>query len=245
MIGGSGDRESRSNGHAAGSRTIPDPSSGLVRNRSLHTRLLVLALLPPIVLTQTIWAEDGVFRESLEWLGYVAIIVCVLGRTWCTAYIAGRKKRELVDRGPYSVVRNPLYGFSFVGLVGIGLLTGSIIWAALLLGGSALYFGFVVRREEIYLLAAFPSDYRRYMERTPRWLPDRRLWRDVQEVTIRPALVKRALLDGACFLAAFPVFEVLAEGRPAGPRVTAVMRHRSVQDRGVPFVRPRRALPAA
>ena len=216
MIGAAGEEGSGSNGRAAGARRMPPPASGLVRNRSLHGRLLLLALLPSIVLTQAIWTEGGVFREALEWLGYTATIVCVLGRTWCTAYIGGRKKRELVDCGPYSVVRNPLYGFSFVGLAGIGLLTGSVVWTALLLGGAALYFGFVVRREELYLLAAFPSDYPRYLERTPRWLPAARLWRDVQEVTIRPALVKRALLDGICFLAAFPIFEALAEAHAAG-----------------------------
>jgi protein-S-isoprenylcysteine O-methyltransferase Ste14 len=209
MIGGPGDEP-------AGSRAFLDPPSGLVRHRSRHARLLLLALLPAIVLTQPIWTEDGVFHEGLEWLGYVATIVCVLGRTWCTAYIGGRKNRELVDRGPYSVVRNPLYGFSLVGLAGIGLLSGSIVWATLLLAAAVLYFDFVVRREETHLLAAFPSAYRRYLERTPRWLPDPRLWRDVREVTIRPALVKRVLLDGACFLAAFPVFEALAEAHAAG-----------------------------
>ena len=160
-MAGQGNSGSRPNGHPA---SPPKLSSGLVRNRSRHTRLLLLALLPPIVLTQAIWTEDGAFHEGLEWLGYAATIVCVLGRAWCTAYIAGRKKRELVDRGPYSVVRNPLYGFSLVGLAGIGLLTGSFFWTALLLGGCALYFGCVVRREERYLLRAFPTDYRRYLE---------------------------------------------------------------------------------
>jgi protein-S-isoprenylcysteine O-methyltransferase Ste14 len=197
-------------GGAAGSPVGP------VRNRSRHTRLLVVLLLPVAVLTQAIWTEDGVFRESLEWLGYTAVIVCVLGRIWSTAYIAGRKSRELVDSGPYSVVRNPLYGFSFIGLAGIGLLTGSIVWATLLLAGCALYFSFVVRREESFLTAAFPADYPRYLETTPRWWPDPRLWQDVTEVTIRPALVKRALLDGACFLIAIPLFEALAEAHDAG-----------------------------
>jgi protein-S-isoprenylcysteine O-methyltransferase Ste14 len=196
--------------------TGPERASGLVRNRSLHTRFLLLALLPPVVLTQAIWTEDGVFSETLEWLGYGAVVVCVLGRAWCSAYIAGRKKRELVDRGPYSIVRNPLYGFSLVGLAGIGLLTGSLIWAALLMIGAAVYYSVVVKREEIYLSAGFPAAYGRYLESTPRWLPDPRLWRDVEEVTIRPALVTRGLLDGACFFAALPLLDALAEAHAAG-----------------------------
>ena len=40
------------------------------------------------------------------------ILICILGRTWATLYIGGQKQRELVTKGPYSVVRNPLYLFT-------------------------------------------------------------------------------------------------------------------------------------
>ena len=192
------------------------PAPGLIRHRGAHARFLLLALLPLIALTETVWTEGGLMRESLEWLGYVLIVTCVLGRAWCTAYIAGRKNRELVDRGPFSVVRNPLYGFSLLGLTGVGLQTGSLTWAALLLLGGGLYYGVVVRREEIHLQGEFPLAYRRYLATTPRWLPDPQLWRDVEQVTIRPALVTRALLDGACFFAAYPLFEAFGEAHAAG-----------------------------
>jgi protein-S-isoprenylcysteine O-methyltransferase Ste14 len=193
----------------------PAPSLRLIRHRSGHVRLLLLALLPPLALTQAVWSEGGLVRETLEWLGYVAVVVCVLGRAWCSAYVAGRKTRELVDRGPYSVVRNPLYAFSLVGLTGIGLQTGSLTWAALLLLGGCLYYRGVVRREESRLLQALPAEYQRYRARTPRWLPDVRLWRDVGEVTIRPALVARTLLDSAAFFAAWPVLEALGVAHAA------------------------------
>jgi len=202
-------------------RAAPDPDPGVapspgpVRGRGAHARFLLLALLP-IALTQPVWAEASLMREALRWLGYAAVVVCVLGRAWCSAYIAGRKNRALVDRGPYSVVRNPLYVFSMVGLTGIGLQTGTLTWAALLLLGGGLYYLAVVRREEMYLLQAFPADYRPYLARTPRWLPDRHLWRDAPEVTIRPALVARTLLDGAAFFVAYPLFEAFGHARAAG-----------------------------
>jgi protein-S-isoprenylcysteine O-methyltransferase Ste14 len=178
--------------------------------------MLLLALLPPLALTQAIWSEGGPVREGLEWLGYLAVVVCVLGRAWCSAYIAGRKNRELVECGPYSIARNPLYGFSLLGLAGVGLQTGSLTLTALLLLGGSLYYGIVVRREEAHLLRTFPIAYRRYLLRTPRWLPDIRLWRDIAEVTIRPALVGRTLLDGAIFFAAYPLLEALADAHAAG-----------------------------
>ncbi len=197
-------------------RLGPRAAFGLTHHRSGHVRMLLLAMLPPLALTQAIWAEGGLMREGLEWLGYVAVVVCVLGRAWCSAYIAGRKNRELVAYGPYSLVRNPLYGFSLLGLTGVGLQTGSLALAALLLLGGSLYYAGVVRREEAHLLAAFPAPYRRYLASTPRWLPDVRLWRDVGEVTIRPALVARTLRDGAAFFAAYPLLEALGAAHAAG-----------------------------
>ncbi len=193
-----------------------EPSLRLVRHRGRHARFLLLALLPPIALTQAVWTEGGLMREGLEWLGYLAVVICVLGRAWCSAYIAGRKNRELVTCGPYSTVRNPLYAFSMAGLTGIGLQTGSLTWAALLLIGGAFYYRSVVRREESHLLAAFPIAYAGYLASTPRWLPDPHLWRDVGRTTIRPALIARTLLDGACYFAAYPLFEALADAHAAG-----------------------------
>ena len=83
--------------------------------------MLLLALLPILALTQPVWAAGSLVRETLEWLGYLAVVACVLGRAWCSAYIAGRKNRELVEYGPYSMARNPLYGCSLLGLAGVGL----------------------------------------------------------------------------------------------------------------------------
>ncbi len=221
-------RYQKKSGRLAAIARPPEPASGgapgsgtlapsrLAQIFSLQTRFLVLVLLPPIVLTRAVWSEDGAFDETLEWLGYAAIVVCVLGRAWCSAYIAGSKQRELVDCGPYSIVRNPLYGFSLIGLAGVGLLTGSLVWAALLTVGAAAYYSAVVRREEVRLRAGLRADHRRYLERTPRWLPDPRLWCDVEEVTIRPALLTRALLDGACLLAVVPLLDALADAHAAG-----------------------------
>ena len=41
-------------------------------------------------------------EHPVEHLGLIAIMVCVLGRAWCSLYIGGRKKQEIVTSGPYS-----------------------------------------------------------------------------------------------------------------------------------------------
>jgi len=186
------------------------------RNRTRHTRWVVFAVAPLMTVAPSMWGEGSALHEGLEWLGYTAVIACVLGRAWCTIYIGGFKKREIVKQGPYSIVRNPLYDFSFLGVVGIGLLTGSLTWAVLLAIGFMLYYRVTVRREETYLLANFPSSYRGYLEQVPRWVPDFRLWRDTVGATVRPALVARTLRDGALFFIAFPLLEAIDALHHAG-----------------------------
>ena len=187
----------------------PLESVQLVKGRIMHTRVMAGLLLPLLIFTSPLWINDAWTAEGFEWAGCVAILLCVLGRIWCAAYITGRKKKVVVDAGPYSVSRNPLYAFSFIGVIGIGLLTGSITWLVFLTILFILYYRVIVRREEQFLLATLGKEYRLYYERTPRWFPDPKLWRDAAEVTLSPALLMRAVRDAACFFLAFPVFEGL------------------------------------
>src|SRR5262245_64205860 len=66
-------------------------------------------------------------HEMVEWIGIVAIVICILGRTWASLYIAGRKIEQFVTEGPYSVVRNPLYFFSIIGDAGWCVQLGDIV----------------------------------------------------------------------------------------------------------------------
>src|SRR5262245_55058372 len=91
-------------------------------------------------------------HEMLEWLGILAIIVCILGRTWCSLYIGGRKIVQFVSHGPYSVSRNPLYFFSIVGAFGVGAQLGSVV-AGLVCAALAWMVFYVVVLQEEKLLA--------------------------------------------------------------------------------------------
>lgn len=73
--------------------------------------VIALFTVPP-ELEQTGW------REVAELTGYLLLIAAALGRIWAFAYIGGRKNRELCQKGPYALTRNPLYFFSFLGVVG-------------------------------------------------------------------------------------------------------------------------------
>jgi protein-S-isoprenylcysteine O-methyltransferase Ste14 len=66
----------------------------------------------PVVPLRTDLNEYGLIHEPFEYVGYALVIVCVVGRIWCSAYVGGYKNTKLIDTGPFSIVRNPLYVFS-------------------------------------------------------------------------------------------------------------------------------------
>ena len=187
--------------------TVTSVAPPSARGRIRVTRFAALVVLPLVVTTRSMWEHGSVAHAILEWLGYAAIIICVLGRVLCTAYIGGRKRVDLVRSGPFSIVRNPLYCFSFVGVVGIGLLTGTLTWPFVFGIAFAAYYKVIVRREEAFLLSRFPVYYREYVETVPRWIPDFRKWSDADNATVKPAFVFRSLQEGAWFFVAFPVLE--------------------------------------
>ena len=176
----------------------------LLKSRIKHTRLLVLFLVPFILLNQQ---TKNTNYEIAQMLGYFLIIVCVLGRSYSTLFIGGRKNNEVICVGPYSIVRNPLYVFSFLGVVGIGLQTSTITFALLLPLIFLLYYPFVVLREESFLLHKFGQSYRDYMHQVPRWIPKPSLWREPEHVDTSPAFVRRTMLDASIFFLALPAFK--------------------------------------
>lgn len=178
------------------------------RVRKWAIGLSLLAAVTLSMFTGTEWG-DGAFHEGVESFGLGAIIISIVGRAWCSLYIGGRKKAEIVDTGPYSISRNPLYLFSHLGALGIGAQTGSLTLAVGFMAISLIVFHFTVRREEAWLLNAFGAPYADYMARVPRNGPDFSLWRDEASLEIRPQFFLTTIRDGLVFLLAVPVFEAI------------------------------------
>jgi protein-S-isoprenylcysteine O-methyltransferase Ste14 len=164
-----------------------------------------------LLFTQSRWRAAAPHLHALiENAGLFLIVVCILGRTWCTLYIGGYKKRELITAGPYSVVRNPLYLFTSIGAAGIGAQTGSALIASLFAAGSLAVFQFVSRREEAFLAGTFPADFAAYAARVPRFWPRLSQWQEADELRVKPRLVRRTFLEACLFLLAVPAAGLLA-----------------------------------
>lgn len=181
--------------------------------RKVAIGIALVGLMALAVVSQSVGGIDGRWHEFIETVGLAAIIFSIVGRAWCTLYIGGRKKAEIVDLGPYSVSRNPLYVFSFVGAFGIGAQSGSLVIAAGFVAAAVLVFHFTVRREEAFLLREFGQTYEDYCARTPRFWPRFSQWRDADELTVRPALFLLTIRDGLVFLLAIPLFELIDAGQ--------------------------------
>jgi protein-S-isoprenylcysteine O-methyltransferase Ste14 len=155
-------------------------------------------------------------HEMIEWLGIVLIVACILGRTWASLYIGGRKIEEFVQTGPYSVMRNPLYFFSFLGAAGVGMQVGSVVLGLICAALAWLVFYTVVRQEEQVLATRYGDAYRDYLARVPRFFPKPSLWHDEPTLTIRPPRVLMTFADALVFLLAVPLAELFEHLQETG-----------------------------
>jgi protein-S-isoprenylcysteine O-methyltransferase Ste14 len=182
----------------------------LVRKFVLGVAVLIAILM--CALTDSVAADGGPTHEMIEWSGIVAIVVCILGRTWCTLYIGGRKIGHFITEGPYSVSRNPLYFFSILGATGAGAQLGSIV-AGVIAGALAwMVFYVVVLQEERLLAELYGASYAAYLATVPRFLPNPRLWRDVPMLTVIPPRILQTFADAMFLLLSVPIaegFEIL------------------------------------
>jgi len=148
-------------------------------------------------------------HSFMEMTGFLLLIVAALGRIWAFAYIGGRKNQELCRGGPYSLTRNPLYLFSFLGVCGAGLALQS---PALFTTATLFFLGYyaiVIRAEEARLAGIFGPAFARYCAEVPRFWPRWRKPESAAELTISSRLLHRCLLEVFWFLAAIVVIEVI------------------------------------
>ena len=131
-----------------------------------------------IVLTLVVGAALGVVvweHPPAAWGAMQVIGICLLGIgfvCWTTArFQLGRsltvtaQAKQLVTRGLYSKIRNPIYVFGSCVMVGLILVLGRPVWLVAFLIVIPLQI-WRARKESAVLEASFGEEYRRYRART-------------------------------------------------------------------------------
>lgn len=122
----------------------------------------------------------------------------------------------LVETGPYSVVRNPLYLFTLIGAAGIGAQTSSLVVMVICIVGAAAVLGVVTSKEEAFLRSKFGTAYDEYSRRVPRFIPRLSGYRDVEHLNIQTKVVYRTFLESSFFLIAVPAIDAIELARHYG-----------------------------
>jgi protein-S-isoprenylcysteine O-methyltransferase Ste14 len=183
-------------------------SIGRLQTREIGLGIVLLLGILMFATTGSTRTNGTLSHEIIQWFGIFAIVLCIFGRTWTSLYIGGRKNRALLTKGPYSVVRNPLYVFSILGAAGAGAQLGSML--STIIFGLLVWAVFYIEAlwEERDMAARHGAKYGAYRTSVPRFLPNPFLWRDEPILKVRPKKVLLTFADSALLL----LFPPLADG---------------------------------
>ena len=153
---------------------------------------------------------ENLTHEAMEMSGFLLLIIGGLGRIWSSIYIAGRKDKELCTSGPYSLCRNPLYLFSFIGMIGVFLGLQSLSLCSIAVCLFLIYYRIVITSEEARLERFFGDEFAAYCQTTPRFFPTFQDYRKVTEPLLtQPHVIERGIGEVFWFLSAIVSIEVL------------------------------------
>lgn len=117
--------------------------------------------------------------EALEWVGVALTVLGVAFSLWAIVTLGRHydlvlevhRDHELIRRGPYALVRHPVYTGLALHFAGVCLATGN----ALLIAGTLLVsfpaFYLRARAEETLLRERFGAEYEKYAREVPMLVP--------------------------------------------------------------------------
>ena len=141
--------------------------------------------------------------------GITLVGIGTIGRIWCALYISGYKDRILIQSGPYSICRHPLYFFSLLGGLGIGLATETLTIPVIILIGFILFYPLLMNHEEKSLSKTFGKEFQSYSQRTPKFFPKFSLFNMPEECTVSTKVFTRALIRSFFFIWMIGLLELI------------------------------------
>jgi hypothetical protein len=147
----------------------------------------------------------------MELTSIVLIFLGTYGRLWCTLFISGYKTNKLITVGPYSICRNPLYFFSFIGTLGIALQTEMITFVVIAIFGFAFLYSIIIKGEEKKLLEIHGKEFEEYCKRVPRFFPKFSLYTEPETYQFNTLRYRRAFMEGMWFVIIYHVLEIIEQ----------------------------------
>ena len=167
---------------------VPESAAAPDEKRQADTDHAQVIAPPPLVyvpptaaglLLHFLWEPLRIFPEW--WIGHAIgwplIVAGVLLSAWAIRTMFRAREdpdpykptTAIVDTGPYSISRNPIYVSFNIVYVGIAFVANTV-WLFLFLPAAiaVLYYG-VIAREEGYLERQLGDEYRQYRSKTRRW----------------------------------------------------------------------------
>jgi protein-S-isoprenylcysteine O-methyltransferase Ste14 len=81
-----------------------------------------------------------------------------------------KREHELIVKGPYKLVRHPIYSGLLLALAGTAIADGRSVWVLSLVLLAASY-AVKMRQEEQLMMQTFPQDYPAYRRRVKALIP--------------------------------------------------------------------------
>ncbi len=142
-------------------------------------------------------------------VGFVFIVIAGVGRIWAAAYISGFKSGKVINIGPYSIVRNPLYFFSLMGFIGIGLVFGSFILSFLLIAVFMITHLPTILAEEKKLQGLFGKEYEDYFNSTPRLCPKFSQFNNPEVIEFYPRKFTKTLIEATYLIFTYGIVKLI------------------------------------
>lgn len=181
----------------------------IARQRIMVSRIFAVLVLFLALFTTSSFREDSLTDTVLEMSGLFLLTICSIGRLWALLYISGYKKLELITEGPYSMVRHPLYVFSLIGAIGIGLASENILVMVALVIFYLSYYPLTILVEEKKLVNKFDHAYLDYIKRTPRFIPKLSLYKGSAQYQINADAYVKKMILGMWFIWIFIILRII------------------------------------
>lgn len=144
--------------------------------------LFIILYLLLFVPSPPLFSEAALGPHYYYWPLILGLLITVSGQlirglTIGLAYIirGGKEGKvyaeELVTRGIFNHCRNPLYVGNILMLLGVGILSNSLLYVVVIMPVFLLIYQAIVLAEENFLRNKFGSSFDRYCERVNRWIP--------------------------------------------------------------------------